>query len=238
VGGKEGFRAIAVSQKVRIRQKSDGNAELILKDVQEPVDAGTDLFLPFDSPILRDESEHWNVQSGNVQFVESHQARGKGSGAFFSDSYPYHNTHEGFIFFFRPNRRGIPMNYWLYPRIGKGEVFSSGEKRGTSRAVIRNKLQDHKAVLVWSFLNFFSGPGGSKIDVSLWEVLLLSLGNGGITLFGTKHHGYYRVAVWTRTDAVVYRYPQRREDGSVYYPALERGGQSPPYRGRLQWVPR
>jgi len=230
LGGKEGFRAIAVSQRVLIRQKSDGNAELSLKDLQEPVDAGTDLFLPFDSPVLRDESEHWIVQSGNVQFVESHQARGKGSGAFFSDSFLTLIPRKDSFFSSGLTEGGFSIEFWLYPtNLEEGEGIFVWRKAGTSRSGYQEvSCSISGRVLIWSFLNFFQGPEGNRIDVSL-------RGSSPLVPREWRHHalrydastGMIEYLLDGEPDAVVYATPSGREDGSVYYPALERGGQSP-----------
>ncbi|GAB4372488.1 MAG: hypothetical protein Kow009_08510 [Spirochaetales bacterium] len=225
IGGPEGFRSIGSSSGVRIRSLPEGGSEIILRDVQQPLEASTDLYLSFDRPPIEDSTGNWTVQSSTAQVTETKRARGPGSGAFFPESriqlIPRKDTFlsAGII------EGGFTIQFWLYPAtLGEGEGIFVYRKPPSSR----NGYQEVSCrisgrTLVWDFIHLFQGPGGNRIDVTL-------KGTTPLVPREWRHHtlrydastGMIEYLLDGEPDAIVYATPSGREEAVAFYPVTEK----------------
>ena len=225
IGGKEGFRSMGASSSVRVRTLPEGGSELSLQDMQQPVDASTDLYLSFDTPSIEESTGNWIVQRSTVQVVQTNLARGNGSGAFFPDSsvqlLPRRDTFfsSGFI------EGGFTIQFWLYPTtLAEGEGIFVYRKPPSPRQEYQEvSCRISGRTLVWSFVNFFQGRGGKRIDVSL-------RGTTPMVPREWRHHtlrydastGMIEYLLDGEPDAVVYATQSGREESAVFYPSTEK----------------
>ncbi len=230
IGGKEGFRNIGSSSSVRIRSLPEGGSELVLRDMQQSIDGSTDLYLSFDSPSLEEATGNWVVQSNTAQVIEKNRARGNGSGAFFPESrvqlFPKRDT------FFSAGiiEGGFTIQFWLYPTtLAEGEGIFVYRKPPSPRQEYQEvSCRISGRTLVWSFVNFFQGQRGKRIDVSL-------RGTTPLVPREWRHHtlrydastGMIEYLLDGEPDAVVYATPSGREERAVFYPSTEKSPHVP-----------
>jgi len=230
IGGMEGFRSLGTSAGVRVRSLPEGGSELTLRDVQQGLEASTDLYLSFDSPSLEEATGNWIVQTSTAQVVETHRARGNGSGAFFPESrlqlLPRRDTFLSSGLF----EGGFTIQFWLYPTtLGEGEgvfVYRKPPSRRQEYQEVSCRISGR--TLVWSFVNFFQGPQGKRIDISL-------RGTTPLVPREWRHHtlrydastGMLEYLLDGEPDGVVYATPSGREEHTVFYPSTERNPHVP-----------
>ncbi|GHU69684.1 hypothetical protein FACS189450_02950 [Spirochaetia bacterium] len=140
---------------------------------------------------------------------------------------------DGALFAKGQHIRDFSMEFWLYPlNMENGEQILSWisyrPAAGTGRDYIFQRIQcaAFKNRLQWSFLNFFSAPGGEK------DISLTLNGDSPVVPKTWSHHlirfdsdtGLLEYLLNGKTETIAYANSSGREGGEVYTPVIGEGG--------------
>lgn len=175
LGGKSGWGMLQYTENIQMCPGKYGSPGISLSSSAPKITQETDLYLSFDSPSIIEETSSYSVQSSNMRFAGSEQAK-FGSGAGLCS--PHAKTaglvlrpQEGSFFAGERSAGSFTIEFWIAPSVAEsGSVILQWysayfeQERLTDQHIIAQIIQNK---LEWDFLNIWQDKYQNGISIQL-----------------------------------------------------------------------